>query len=240
MVKLADNPSSPSNPCGLRGTSCRRHMLPWLPPLTDAGPPSALCADRQPFAAWCHSLLCAVAARLFGALGLASAVGQVLGRRRRHAIGARGTQPQDVVWCLKSWRLRPLRTRKTCAMPISPDLLKLLEAHYGSPNALTWSPPLTMAVRNLNGTSYLQCGCGSWLDHDRSHGGESATYCSARISPATVGGHVQRDDVYDRAWYIVPLCSSCNSRRGGDLQIWRGTTLVPANIHETCGRYRGA
>ncbi len=36
---------------------------------------------------------------------------------------------------------------------------------------------------------------------------------------AEVGAHVQKVGSYDRHWYIVPLCKSCNNRRGEEFWV---------------------
>jgi hypothetical protein len=118
------------------------------------------------------------------------------------------------------------------------DIEDIYAPHTEAVNEPTRLTPPVMTVRNLNSTSNNGCRCGSWLEHWARHGGKSAFFCSTYGCPniATVGGHVQKDDAHDRAWYVVPLCASCSSKQGGELAIWPDTTLVPANIQEACGR----
>ena len=45
------------------------------------------------------------------------------------------------------------------------------------------------------------------------------------------GCHVQKAESYDKSWYVVPLCKSCNQRIGevldiGDLKM----VPVPSNL----------
>ena len=47
---------------------------------------------------------------------------------------------------------------------------------------------------------------------------------------------MQKDSATDKNWYIVPLCSACNNKKGQDLDIWDGASLVSANVSETCGK----
>lgn len=48
-----------------------------------------------------------------------------------------------------------------------------------------------------------------------------------------VGAHVQKADVTDSKWYIIPLCNAHNQSRD-DLEIVTGYSLVSANKAETC------
>ena len=50
-----------------------------------------------------------------------------------------------------------------------------------------------------------------------------------------MGGHVQKVGS-DNKWYIIPLCKSCNNKRGEELEIDDNTELVSANVSETCGK----
>ena len=96
-----------------------------------------------------------------------------------------------------------------------------------------------MRVKNLTGTTPNRCSCGSWLVHWKNFSRRPAKDCSVIRCPgsATVGGHVQKDSPADRNWYVVPLCDSCNSNRGQDLEIYNTTVLVPANVKETCEKW---
>jgi hypothetical protein len=92
-----------------------------------------------------------------------------------------------------------------------------------------------MRVKNLNGTTQRTCKCGSWLKHWENFGGCFATICSVDgcNNDAEVGGHVQKVGS-DNKWYIIPLCKSCNNKRGEELEIDDNTELVSANVSETC------
>jgi hypothetical protein len=96
-----------------------------------------------------------------------------------------------------------------------------------------------MKVKNINGTSANTCKCGNWLEHWKRNGGKTpAAYCAELLCRNTqeVGAHVQVDGSTDRTWYIVPLCKEHNSKTGQSISLMEGTTLVPANVSETCGK----
>ncbi|MFA5349125.1 MAG: hypothetical protein WC309_02000 [Candidatus Paceibacterota bacterium] len=94
-----------------------------------------------------------------------------------------------------------------------------------------------MRVININGTSDNICSCGSWLNHWKKFSGQSLpTYCpekNCRNKPE-VGAHVQKDDVSDKKWYIIPLCKYCNAKTKGSLDVINSIVLVSANVKETC------
>jgi hypothetical protein len=97
----------------------------------------------------------------------------------------------------------------------------------------------TMKVNNINGTSAKTCKCGSWLDHWKKFSGESLpTYCpeATCARKPEVGAHVQKDSATDNSWYIIPLCKIHNAETGKSLDISDSTTLVSANVSETCGK----
>jgi hypothetical protein len=85
-----------------------------------------------------------------------------------------------------------------------------------------------MKVRNLNGAAYRTCGSESWLAHWENLSGLRAFMCFAEgcFGRPSVGGQVQKDRRTDGNWYVVPLCSSCNTRKGQDLDVWDYATLV--------------
>jgi len=92
-----------------------------------------------------------------------------------------------------------------------------------------------MIVKNLNGTADNGCKCTSWLAHWKKFSGNSVSTCTVKGCAGTdlVGGHVQKDSTTDRAWYIIPICRACNGKKGQDLDIRAGTTLVSANANST-------
>jgi hypothetical protein len=95
-----------------------------------------------------------------------------------------------------------------------------------------------MRLKNVNGTSGLKCGCGSWLDHWAKFSGQSIpTYCveSSCYEKQLVGAHVQKDSVSDRNWYIVPLCTKHNLK-AESIIVGDHVVLVPANTSETCNK----
>ena len=92
-----------------------------------------------------------------------------------------------------------------------------------------------MRVTNINGTSDVDCSCGSWLIHWKAYSGKpvppscSVTTCYNR---PTIGAHVQKDDGSDTGWYIVPLCEDHNEAKTS-LEIGN-IPLASANKAETC------
>ena len=90
-----------------------------------------------------------------------------------------------------------------------------------------------MIVKNVSGTAGLSCSCGTWLDHWRKFSGQSAGVCGTLACSKTdvVGAHVRL--IGDFTTYIYPLCSSCNQATG-ELIVWDGYKLIPANKAETC------
>jgi hypothetical protein len=97
-----------------------------------------------------------------------------------------------------------------------------------------------MRVKNINGTSDNTCRCGSWLKHWKRFGGAVPySYCaeSSCRGSQEVGAHIQIEGSADGSWYIVPLCSSHNAKTGGSFGLMDGTTLVSANVAQTCGKW---
>ncbi len=95
-----------------------------------------------------------------------------------------------------------------------------------------------MRVKNINGTSYSTCKCGSWLNHWKKFSGQSLSkYCSEKscTKKPEVGAHIQKDNSTDSSWYIVPFCSTHNGETGKSLDIMDSVKLVSANVSETCG-----
>ncbi|HAD81758.1 MAG: hypothetical protein A2509_10730 [Candidatus Edwardsbacteria bacterium RIFOXYD12_FULL_50_11] len=92
-------------------------------------------------------------------------------------------------------------------------------------------------VRNINGTPYNTCSCGSWLAHWEKYSGRIAVYCSEAgcANQAEAGGHVLRVGANDDNWYIIPLCAEHNSLTGRAIEVIDATIFVPANVEETCG-----
>jgi hypothetical protein len=95
-----------------------------------------------------------------------------------------------------------------------------------------------MKGNNVNGTSASTCKRGSWLDHWKKFSGQSLpTHCSKKTctNKPDVGAHVQKDSSYDRACYIVPLCTEHNRQAAKSLDLMDRATLVSANVSQTCG-----
>jgi len=95
-----------------------------------------------------------------------------------------------------------------------------------------------MKVKNINGTSELDCTCGSWLEHWKNFSGaDLSTYCYEKscIKAPTLGAHVKKDSSTDTAWYIVPLCDSHN-KKSESLELVDSAVLVSASVSHTCGK----
>lgn len=91
------------------------------------------------------------------------------------------------------------------------------------------------SVKNINGTSYNNCKCGSWLKHWEKLSEKTASFCSVygcSTKTDLVGAHVQKTTT-DMSWYIIPFCNSHNQTKG-ELNISDSTTFVSANKKETC------
>jgi len=87
-----------------------------------------------------------------------------------------------------------------------------------------------MRVMNLNGSTRIACGDGSWLAYWEKGSGQKAFLCSVKecINTPFSGGLVQEDNRLDRSWYVVPLCKDCGKKTLADLEIWDMATLVCA------------
>jgi len=92
-------------------------------------------------------------------------------------------------------------------------------------------------LKNINGTSQLNCSCGSWLKHWEKFSGQTVVYCPVDgcLRTDLVGAHVQLADGYDTAWYIYPMCAAHN-QADGILTVSDTYKLVSANKKETCER----
>jgi hypothetical protein len=97
-----------------------------------------------------------------------------------------------------------------------------------------------MVIRNINNTSDNKCNCGTWLKHweqynNLKQGVPILCPVSTCFNKAEVGAHVQLSDIKDQSWYIIPLCKSCNNKRGETLDVGF-IALARANARETCGK----
>ena len=92
-----------------------------------------------------------------------------------------------------------------------------------------------MKVKNLNGTAELSCKCSSWLEHWSKFTGKNRNTCSNVFcfSDDIIGAHVQKYNLLDNKWYIVPLCKKCN--KSDSIIDINDVELVPANVNNTCG-----
>ena len=90
--------------------------------------------------------------------------------------------------------------------------------------------------------------CGSWIQHWHTLSGEripvmgdcATLGCDGRTEdgkPAPiVGCHVRIANAPDHSEYVAPLCQCCNNKHGAKLILSRSTTLVRANVSETCSK----
>jgi len=94
-----------------------------------------------------------------------------------------------------------------------------------------------MIVKNLNDTSTNKCKCDSWLAHWEKFSSKTAGKCVVLNcnNLVEVGAHVQKHSLVDKDWYIIPICKSCNGKKGEKLNISDFTKLVSANVAMTCG-----
>lgn len=92
-------------------------------------------------------------------------------------------------------------------------------------------------VKNLNWTPANLCNCASWLDHWENFSKQVTRKCVVIgcDNNYSVGGHVQNESGIDKSWYVIPICSECNNKRGQVLEINDAVNLVPADISLTCG-----
>ncbi len=96
-----------------------------------------------------------------------------------------------------------------------------------------------MKVRNINGTTQTTttCKCGSWPQHWKNFSGEqlgSWCYEVKCTKKPEIGAHVQKDDISENNWYIIPLCTDHNNKRGETIELVSSAKLAPANRRETC------
>jgi hypothetical protein len=95
-----------------------------------------------------------------------------------------------------------------------------------------------MTIINLNGTHPGACQCGNWLRHWQNFSVlPMPLHCPGLLcrERAEVAVLVQRSDVQDPNWYVVPLCKS-HSQSKVSLEISSFTQLVSANVTGTCDR----
>ena len=92
-----------------------------------------------------------------------------------------------------------------------------------------------MRITNINGTSQINCKCGSWLKHWENFSGQKITFCPVNgcVNIDLVGAHVQRAHNIDNKWYILPLCKSHNNS-SEILDVLDRYKLVSANKQKTC------
>ena len=78
-------------------------------------------------------------------------------------------------------------------------------------------------VKNLNGTvKYKPKHDNSWIEGWERVSGRQSFLCSNYDCDSlknVVGAHVQRADINDDKWYIVPLCIECNNKKSTE-EIW--------------------
>jgi len=94
-----------------------------------------------------------------------------------------------------------------------------------------------MKVRNLQEEPHPPtCACNSWLEHWEKNSVKKAGICSAlNCSKNTeVGGHVQKRNVNDDSWYIIPICKSCNGKLGQEYEVKTDTIFIPIKGTNQC------
>jgi len=95
-----------------------------------------------------------------------------------------------------------------------------------------------MTIININCASPQACNCPDWLQHWRNFSTLPMPVHCPGLScreRAEVASFVQRADLQDTNWYIVPLCQR-HSRSEVSLEISSFTPLISAKVSETCGR----
>ena len=94
-----------------------------------------------------------------------------------------------------------------------------------------------MRVKNAKGTSRWSsptCKCRTWIEHWKNNAAVNipsrCPACGNVIKDKSDwdGAHVKKIKSYDERYYIVPLCSSCNSRNDLEFDVDRDY-LVLAN-----------
>jgi hypothetical protein len=96
-----------------------------------------------------------------------------------------------------------------------------------------------MKVKNLKEESRKpSCGCGTWIHHWEKGSGKKKGDCCGTNCPndADRGGHVQKKDVNDDSWYIIPICAKHNNQFGKEFSIYDDTILVPVGATKKCGQ----
>lgn len=91
-------------------------------------------------------------------------------------------------------------------------------------------------ILNIDGTSGLKCGCGSWINHWRRFTRGTRNTCSVLGCQRTdiVGAHVLlADNRRNSDWWIVPLCNKHNHYQEG-MWIDSRTKLASADPDVTC------
>jgi hypothetical protein len=88
-------------------------------------------------------------------------------------------------------------------------------------------------VRNIRGTSFRRCACGSWLDHHTNYSRSLRATCAVLGcgNDATLGAHVHEiTSKRGKNWqqWIAPLCHPCNMSTD-DLELDSRVMLVSAN-----------
>ncbi len=115
-------------------------------------------------------------------------------------------------------------------------MVKVVRAQSGAlTHKLVQEKPVKL--KNLNGTSDNQCKCQSWLAHWLKFSRKTISLCPvvSCFDRAEVGAHVQKDTNADNNWYIVPLCKKHNAEKSKTIEVSDDTSLVPANVSNTCG-----
>jgi hypothetical protein len=89
-------------------------------------------------------------------------------------------------------------------------------------------------VKNRHGIGHLRCRtCPSWLRHWENGTNQIALMCGAYgcRNVDLVGAHVIKVGAVDRASYIVPICTRCNTWTGELDVLW---DLLPSDDNYNC------
>lgn len=91
---------------------------------------------------------------------------------------------------------------------------------------------MPVKVTNIDNTSALSCGCGSWMNHWERGTGKTANMCFEVGCSRTdlVGAHIRREG--DQGWYIIPLCKGHNAATASFMVV--DGHFVSANVSATC------
>jgi hypothetical protein len=94
-----------------------------------------------------------------------------------------------------------------------------------------------MRIKNINDMTEKPCRCGSWLEHWKNLSHLPLPHvCQARgcQEAPVAGAFAQKDNYFDEAWFVVPLCHKHNRLYGASLDLAEGVVLVSAKASKSC------